>query len=117
MSPCESFFSSRISRKRSPIITVTLPPRTDYVRQYCNSEYDIKSFLRPWSGAERCQAGRRIQHCSNRFAPPSDLFVPSIRSLSALRNDAVVTANCNPIHRAIYEILHSDELPILAGNQ
>src|SRR5258706_14761637 len=114
MSPCESFFSSRISRKRSPIITVTLPPRPDYVRQYCNSEYDIKSFLRPWSVAgERYPAGRRIPHRSNRFAPPSNLFLPCIRSLSALRDDAIVTANCNPIHRAIDEILHSEELPIL----
>src|SRR5712664_1095329 len=70
--------------------------------------------VRGWRGIP---SGRRVPHCSNRFAARSNLFLSSIRRLSALRNDAIVTANCNPIHRAIYEILHSDELPILAANQ
>src|SRR6266404_8843356 len=106
MSPCESFFSSRISRKRSPIITVTLPPRPDYVRQYCNSQYDIKSFLRPWSGA-----GERYQRAGeSRIAA---IGLPPLELICAIHSITFTsTANCNTIHRAIYEILHSYELPI-----
>src|SRR5579859_2457894 len=44
MSPCESFFCWRISRKRSPIITVILPPVAELgYHQDFNSQPDMLS--------------------------------------------------------------------------